>query len=71
MEPLNILFFNEAVKTAVLWSIQNGEDRGDVYFYEVDCVNGNEYPLSQMTKKTFSYNEHEQLAKGGLTRWDM
>lgn len=71
MEPLNILFFNEASKIAVLWSIQNGEDRGDVYFYEVGWVNHNEYPSFQMTKKTFSYDEHEQLAKGGLTRWDM
>ena len=71
MEPLNILFFNVESKVAVLWSIKNRASYGDVYFYEVDWVRNSIYPRPELTKKTFSYYEHEQLAKGGLTRWDI
>lgn len=71
MEPLNVLFRNKEMRLVILWSIQKGEDRGDVYFYEDDWVRGSTYPLNQMTRSKFSYGEHEQLAKGGMTRWDM
>lgn len=71
MEPLNILFFNEETKLVILWSIQKGMDYGDVYFYEDGWVRDSIYPLSQMSKSKFHYDEHEQLAKGGMTRWDM
>lgn len=71
MEPLNILFINEKMKLVVLWSIQKGVDSGDVYFYENDWVRDSIYPLGQMSKRKFSYGEHEQLAKEGMTRWDM
>lgn len=72
MEPLNILFRNEEMKLVILWSIQKGEEYGLVFFYEDDgCGRAAEYSVSQMTKCKFSYDEHEQLAKEGMTKWDM
>lgn len=71
MEPLNILFINEKMKLVILWHIQKGEDSGVVYFYENGLVGDSRYPQNQMARSKFSYGEHEQLAKEGLTRWDM
>lgn len=72
MEPLNILFRNEESKVVVLWSIQKGETHGIVSFYEEDDhVRHQSYYITQMSKEKFSSLEHEQLAKGGMTRWDM
>lgn len=72
MEPLNILFRNEESKLMVLWSVQKGVDFGYVLLYgESYHSRVVEYRSTQMTKRKFSYGEHEQLAKGGMTRWDM
>lgn len=71
MEPLNVLFINEKMKVVILWCIQKEEDSGVAYFYSNGCVRDSKYPQNQMARSKFSYGEHEQLAKEGLTRWDM